>query len=479
MPMPNPADPSMQPTGAAQISAIVAADSIASRCPNCGSGTTGIVNNEGDSRCHACGKVFKTKGLITDDQPFTSKVADELRDDGADYRKPYTQQPYPEENPQCPACGGPGVSIGQLGSRHHFRCRNCGLDFSHIDGQSEAQIPGGVPAAPGATVPWQEYQTPTTYQSKTADEIHDHGQNTDALPEADRTQQRDVEQEQDSSHIWQDDSGQPLINGQEYEMHSANYRIPDIVRVEQTKPDAVVVTTIGEYSNDPQAKAAEYTHEISRQEADEYGLTFTPSDGGESAAPDDPGHANTQPISQQPPQNDDHGQYVTHSLEEVEKLAVAEEQEEADHCPKCKGKHITSSMSSPETVMHECYRCGNAWETRDADLGPIDTDLDSRSWLHESSPIDVMPDDNFGIPTEFSQSRNLSDIAARTRQAGKKFSPREQRELIEEDGVARNSDLLDLGGTHYEEVEHYKTRDDWSGKANGYNVPDEHLVMGI
>jgi hypothetical protein len=36
----------------------------------------------------------------------------------------------PLENPECPACGGPGVPLGSLGRRMHFRCRNCGYDFS-------------------------------------------------------------------------------------------------------------------------------------------------------------------------------------------------------------------------------------------------------------------------------------------------------------------------------------------------------------
>jgi len=30
----------------------------------------------------------------------------------------------------CPVCGGPGVELGTLGNRQHFRCRNCGMDFS-------------------------------------------------------------------------------------------------------------------------------------------------------------------------------------------------------------------------------------------------------------------------------------------------------------------------------------------------------------
>jgi hypothetical protein len=57
--------------------------------------------------------------------------------------------------------------------------------------------------------------------------------------------------------------------------------------------------------------------------------------------------------------------------------------------------------------------------------------------------------------------------------AGKNFTQREQRELIDEDGVARNSDMLDLDGTHYDQ------RDFFDPKANSENVPDSHLFLGL
>jgi len=31
----------------------------------------------------------------------------------------------------CPACGGQGAHLGSLGRREHFRCRDCGMDYSH------------------------------------------------------------------------------------------------------------------------------------------------------------------------------------------------------------------------------------------------------------------------------------------------------------------------------------------------------------
>lgn len=36
----------------------------------------------------------------------------------------------PMENPPCPMCSGPGVPLGTLGRRKHFRCQDCGYDFS-------------------------------------------------------------------------------------------------------------------------------------------------------------------------------------------------------------------------------------------------------------------------------------------------------------------------------------------------------------
>jgi len=34
------------------------------------------------------------------------------------------------EDCDCPHCGGQGVLLGTLGKRVHFRCRDCGADFS-------------------------------------------------------------------------------------------------------------------------------------------------------------------------------------------------------------------------------------------------------------------------------------------------------------------------------------------------------------
>jgi hypothetical protein len=114
-------------------------------------------------------------------------------------------------------------------------------------------------------------------------------------------------------------------------------------------------------------------------------------------------------------------------------------------------------------------------------------------WLNEDDDAeDFLAGRREGMIQAAVQSRSLADVAekderlravrehltreGRERQerlAGKHFTPREQRELIDEDGFARNSDMLDLEGTHY------KVRDDYESKTNPERVRDADLFLGI
>lgn len=450
------------------------ADNIAGRCPNCGSGTTGVLNTKGDSRCHACGYTWEEPGAMVE------KIS--------------------------------------------------------------------APASP----------------------MTEDSSNVVGVPAADQQQMMDPEQQQDSSMTFQDTSGQPLVPGTQYEMHSANYMVPDIVRVDQVKPDEITVTTIGEFQGDPnnQQKGMEYQHKVTAQTAKEYGVTFQPMDNNDSDAGDQSlqeysdksqGPVHTEPSAIQSStqheayggpmiDQDPRGQYqvgqtieyvpagggighrqhtesgtivgfqssgytpgdpfvqnrfgqvkvvtrrdilppgqqIMGAVEEVE-----EEEKPTDRCPVCTSSHITSSMSSPTNEFHECYRCGNSWETRTASVeaGPDAT----RDWLMADDP-----DDDFfanferfqAMEAAGQQSRSISAIAsndaryqaikqrlnenkAQRKEAGRNFSPREQRDFIDERGSARNSDLLDLEDTHY------ALKDDWETKGNAFNVPEEHLFMGL
>jgi len=41
---------------------------------------------------------------------------------------------------ECPVCGGPGMYLGSLGNKEHFRCRNCGAEFSRDKGTGEEEL---------------------------------------------------------------------------------------------------------------------------------------------------------------------------------------------------------------------------------------------------------------------------------------------------------------------------------------------------
>ena len=39
-------------------------------------------------------------------------------------------EPFPDELCSCPACGAQNSPMGFLGALAHFRCRQCGADYS-------------------------------------------------------------------------------------------------------------------------------------------------------------------------------------------------------------------------------------------------------------------------------------------------------------------------------------------------------------
>lgn len=328
----------------------------------------------------------------------------------------------------------------------------------------------------------------------------DHHVNPIDEPAAEQNKPRDIENEQDSSLSWQDESGQPLQAGQEYEMHNPSYEIPDVVRVERVKPDGLDIKLIGTDQNDP--NTLEASHTVTREEMQMQNLTFSPvQQNADQQNPEPPPGQAAPGLPQVPPSGQTTDEIansfpahsnVTSNLDDIA------EPPDVDHCPKCGHRHFESSMSSETTIMNSCYnpKCGHVWEVKDEPMG-YEAGVSNRDWLNEDSGPGG--DDFFAemervraMSASGQASRNLSSIAANDSRlqavkehldheaverqehtAGKKFSPSEQRSLIDEEGTARNADLLNLSGTHY------KTRDDYSGKSNGANVPAEHLLLGL
>jgi DNA-directed RNA polymerase subunit RPC12/RpoP len=424
--------------------------------------------------------MFANPGLYADEwAQYLNKSTQPPEVDPAE-QQPLPQIP-PEQMGQMPVPGmqapQPTARVAGDNPRRCPKCESATTDLMNSDGDIRCHRCGHV-----WNVPVTE-DTPTVkshwiIKRAYPDTLNNDSPNPVAAPAADATAPGDREQQQDSSLTWQTPDGQPLEVGGVYEMHSNQSPIPDVVKVQSVKPDSIVVQMIGEYNSpsDPQdPNGSAYTHEIPLSEAQTVGLTFLPQDqGGEQEQSQD--------------NNDQDGIGQTVNTEPVEQphdsFPVHTKVQPTDHCPECDYKHVTSNYTSPTEVEYECFRCAHKWKIADVDedheLNP-----EARNWLHEDDTEDF----NFDRVAEFAkhtggQGRNIRDIAKRdprnaeirerlNKNAGAKFSPREQKEFIDEDGVARNADRLSLDGTHYVESAFDNT------KARPDRVNDNYLGLGL
>lgn len=451
------------------------------------------------------------------------------------------QMPVPGMSVPPGAGGSPSPYTGKIATPHPGapRCPNCNsatTGFLKDDGTSDTD---GICHSCGKV-----WDLPDAKGVRTSDY-----ENPVATPAADQQKAYDPSQDQDSSMTWVDADGDPIIEGQEYELFTSQYPIPDRVRIDQKKPDEIVYSTIGEFDPNPQDASGtlEYQNRISREEFQMQKYQFKKADGQDSDAGDQTldqyadtsqapqftepvGQPGIQPRGSWTPEgrvaihkHSPMSEYDKHFGGEAgaaEKAKAAMKKQYGDEkgeevfyatvnkkksgdittgkkptdsfCPKCASEHISSSMSSPTTTFHECYRCAHGWETKEEGF---ETDgSQGRAWLMTGSGP---AEDDFWQGYERAQkmgdagggSRSLAAAAARdprlreiserldgnrmAREAGKRFTPYEQRNFIDERGTARNADKLDLTGTHYESHRYL------GDKANGANVPDAELFLGI
>lgn len=396
MPMPgmNPAEGGqpMQPMSSF-LPDFTAADNVAERCPNCGSGTTGMVGDDDHTQhCHSCAHKWTHNDLVDD--------------------------------------------TGTAGNTSIASVRQA---LDHVD--NEHANPLGVPAV------------------EQEGHLNQGG-------------------DQDSSLTWQDTEGQPIQSGQEYAMHSPKYDIPDMIKVQAVKPDGLQVQIIGTFANEPEALAA--SAHISKEEMELQKLVFEPVAQNADERNNEPPQGREAPGESQIPQSgqttDEHDNsyppYESHVKDGV--------------CSKCGHDDKESFMLSSTKVAHSCYRCGNIWTEEESAEGD-EAHLAAREWVMDDDDGDEFSERMASMAKARQQTRNIHSVAERDsrlqaikehlnhqkmeRTAGKNFTPSEQRTLIDEDGVARNADLLLLEGTHY--------REDFTGKANADNVPDEHVLFGL
>lgn len=55
---------------------------------------------------------------------------------------------------ECPQCGGEGYFLGVLGDLLHFRCRDCGSDWSESLVPDDDEVRSNVSAGPTTLADW-------------------------------------------------------------------------------------------------------------------------------------------------------------------------------------------------------------------------------------------------------------------------------------------------------------------------------------
>jgi hypothetical protein len=473
-------------------------DGFCEKCPKCGSHSTGYMDYEnGDAGCKTCGNKWTAPKMVKNadvgpvydhgfDTDYVLPTVDGKRGLGEEHEPTY-----------CPTCKGEG-------------CEHCGgsgimnddLAYYPYDGSEEfiRPEPGPEPGQSGLTD--SPYRRP---QGKVAA-----GEDMAAAPVQPELSQAqpEQEQEQNGSLSWTDEGGSPLKVGQTYEMYSQNYDIPDRITVTAVKPDVIEYTINGEYGLSHQS---ELTHEEASVEGDRFvpaeaeGMEQAPEEA-QGAQPMDPepgqqtdlstphemmnvaktadfddtqspgldGPAAPMPSSMD---NDvtqrDAGQAnrlmqmlmkegfpqpmaeqkaieLTRGLGQHEMHGVAEDIQAAPEVPHPMGP--TASVQ-PRTV------------TRAAQVTPDDpmSRMGSAPAL-DSHQIGMMEDTSrSAVNAFFEEAPELGPVTATDngvtgpdwlmegiRTAGAHMSPYEQRHYVEESGDARNSDKLQLSGTHYE-----------------------------
>lgn len=299
----------------------------------------------------------------------------------------------------------------------------------------------------------------------------------------------------DPQAIWSDSNGNPIQEGDQYLLYTAGMPVPDEVTVLAKKPGELQLQLVGtnadfrvqskdvqtgKYSFEPATNSAAYNNEVPNAQH-----------------PLDNANVIQEPTTDQITDQYPNGPATTsHVHEDDEKCPN----------PKCGSYDTYEVMSSPQTVMHECYRCASVWETSLED----DHDYGDYGREYHNSKLDWLKggdDDDFFAEyerhragmggagnTEYaSGSRNIHEIASRDPRlaeirerldanesvmehiAGKHFTQAEKRELIDEHGHARNYGQLDLSNTHYKVDDEYIAR----RKGNGMDVPDSHLILGL
>lgn len=367
---------------------------------------------------------------------------------------------YASDNiaPKCPKCDSHTTGIDATEDGAECHCHNCGNTWSKDDITLKADVAEHPHDQP----------------------ILDHGTGVDETLDSPHP-------DADNDLTWTTPDGQALTPGQEYEMHSQDYSIPDVIRIEETKPGELVYTITGEYSE------LEDRTSITPEEVKRQGITFIPVGGDgqpvEELDVTEPTPASRVPITTNVDVELSDGRTVQAKLiggkliipktawqQSDDGMLVAESGDQANGATVVEVDNLTHHLDDGRILPgEEVYPTEKVEPPKEA------------SWLLEGTNVSAapapwetpLPDLTGGDMVQEDDGSWLMDGLPKT--AGARFSPGEQRKFIDEDGEARNLDRLDLEDTHYRtrETSVYVAGRDSMRHAQPDMVDEDHLIFGL
>jgi hypothetical protein len=291
----------------------------------------------------------------------------------------------------CPKCDGHTTGVVNQ-STGGCECRSCGHKWD-----DKNLIPSDGTSTDTST-------TSSFYQALNLDEGP-----MEVMPgSVDSFNEPEELEEDDSTHTWADDSGEPLQEGKEYEIYAHNYEIPDVGRVVEVKPDSIVY----EIESNGGLRT---TIEIDRQEADLNGYRFVSTDFG----------------------SEDNPAGIEENMDSKNVTAPGQDSDLST-------PHIQIGSSTknatvgfwacPETPACQFNIEGGDFEPGECPYHHVPTVEAGENYMQQIYTV-----------KEYQEGRNVSSLKT----AGQHYTPMQQRELIDEYGEARNADKLNLEGTHY------------------------------
>lgn len=308
--------------------------------------------------------------------------------------------------------------------------------------------------------------------------------------------QPEGEQEETGSLGWTDESGAPLKVNQTYEMFSNNYDIPDRIKIDAVKPDVIEFTLVGEYG-------LSHRTELTHEEASVEGTSFVPAQAEGEPAPEEAGEgaqpvpgpgdqtdlstphemmaarvANPESINLEPNWEGMRAFVLNMARTDPAKAAqinqemgsegvspeeLAQASGASTEALQGTGEEMGQIHDLPETQHPLGPMTGSVGQMNSHDIvlaenETVDLDFDPNAPPAYDPKVAAFFDDNPApqpgpvVEAEGTGPAWLMDGVAPTgsRVAGAQMTPWEQRDYIDEMGDARNSEKLQLGGTHYE-----------------------------